>query len=169
MTTNVRIGLAFDLNGNAIALQPKEAINEIATKGIELTLPEPVPLGEAGIGIDSILESLGSDYRAVALTKTGSEYTLKDGSTTEQGKDYIYKSVDNLDITVLTSVYQKVMKAQLAVEKFHVKIPGSEAKQANSAIETTYTIGLSATWPKSDEDKLSGLTLTGIYFEVSNE
>ena len=126
--TKVKLGVAFDLNGQAIALQPKEAIDEIATKGIELTLPERLPLGDAGSGIDSILKSLNSDYRAVALKKTGSEYSLLDGSPLnpeDRDKNYIYKNVESLDITVLTSVYEKVMKAQLAVEKFHVKIPNA--------------------------------------------
>jgi hypothetical protein len=65
MTTNVKLGVAFDLNGTAIALEPKQAINKIQEEGIELKLPDNVQsiyLGTAGQGINSILENFGSTY-----------------------------------------------------------------------------------------------------------
>ena len=147
--THLKLGVTFDLNGKTISLQPKEAIDKIKEDGIELTLPERMELGTAGSGIDSILTKLGSTYRTVKP------------ALPESGKEYIY-IVDKLP-KLLTTVYDKVVTAQLNVEKFHAKIPGSKTKET----EIKYTIGLSATWDiKGDE---TGLTLTGIYFEVSNE
>ena len=145
--THLKLGVTFDLNGKTISLQPKEAIDKIKEDGIELTLPERMELGTAGSGIDSILTKLGSTYRTVKPTLLESKYT------------YIVDKLPDL----LATVYDKVVTAQLNVEKFHAKIPGSKTKET----EIKYTIGLSATWDiKGDE---TGLTLTGIYFEVSNE
>jgi hypothetical protein len=155
--TKVKLGVAFDLNGQAIALQPKEAIDEIAAKGIELTLPKPVSLGEAGKGIDSILGSLEIN-----------NYRVKAPETKQQNDPvtYLNETIQGLGIEALNKAYEKVIKAELSVEKFYVKIPGSSATDK----ATKYTIGLAATWKKDDTlSKLSGLTLTGIYFEVSNE
>ena len=154
--THLKLGVTFDLNGKTISLQPKEAIDKIKEDGIELTLPERMELGTAGSGIDSILTKLGSTYRTVKPVLP------------ESGKEYIY-IVDKLP-KLLTTVYDKVVTAQLNVEKFHAKIPGSKTTKADGKTpeaEIKYTIGLSATWDiKGDE---TGLTLTGIYFEVSNE
>ena len=144
---HLKLGVTFDLNGKKISLQPKEAIDKIKEDGIELTLPERMELGTAGSGIDSILTKLGSTYRTVKPALPESKYT------------YIVDKLPDL----LATVYDKVVTAQLNVEKFHAKIPGSKTKET----EIKYTIGLSATWDiKGDE---TGLTLTGIYFEVSNE
>ncbi len=149
---NVKLGVAFDLNGTAIALEPKEAINEIKTKGIELQLPQKVELGQVGNGIDSILSKLGS-----AQTVSGIKEQLR-------------------DFEPLTKVYDKVTEAILSVEKFHAKIPGSDYLDEKKKTDTNYklsskdykyTIGLSATWPVTGDEQ--GLTLTGIYFEASNE
>lgn len=153
--TKVKLGVAFDLNGQAIALQPKEAIDEIAAKGIDLTLPQKVELGEAGQGIDSILESLGVDNYRVKAPEDKQPLNVT----------YINETISGLGIEALNKAYEQVITAKLSVEKFHVKIPGSSATDK----ATKYTIGLSATWEKDDKLKLSGLTLTGIYFEVSNE
>ncbi|MEG4144667.1 hypothetical protein [Microcoleus sp. Pol12B5] len=147
-TTKVKLGVTFDLNGEPIALQPKEAIDQIKEKGIELTLPQKVKLGKAGDGINSILENLKSDYRVSVV----------------EGKKNIKEQLPAFKI--LTDTYDKVMTAELSVEKFHVKIPGSGTVEKS----TLYTIGLSAVWGKSDQGTdLSGLTLTGIYLEISNE
>lgn len=155
-TTAVKLGVAFDLNGKAVVLQPKEAISAIQKKGIELTLPERLDLGSAGSAVDSILAKLGSSYRAVKPSAPLSSVT------------YIKDKIP--DFSALTTAYNKVTDAQLHVDKFHAKIPGSETKKADGTTPETeikYTIGLSATWElKGDE---TGLTLTGIYFEVSNE
>ena len=149
---NVKLGVAFDLNGTAIALEPKQAINEIKTKGIELELPKKVELGQVGNGIDSILQKLGSDQTVSGI------------------KDKLP------DFTPLTTVYDKVTTATLNVELFKAKIPGSnylnekKKKDPNYKLSSTdykYKIGLSATWELDGNE--TGLTLTGIYFEASNE
>ena len=155
MTTHVKLGVTFDLNGKPISLQPKEAIDKIKENGIELTLPERMELGEAGTGIDSILKKLGSD-RVVSLAPSNNS-DLK----------YIENNLPNFPL--LKDAYKKVVTAHLNVERFHAKIPGSATKKADGSIETEikYTIGLSATWHLTGDE--TGLTLTGIYFEVSNE
>lgn len=157
-TTAVKLGVTFDLNGKPISLQPKEAISEIQRKGIELTLPERREIGKAGSGVDSILQKLGSSYRA-ALPP--------DSIPSGDAVVYIYNKLPDFDL--LKQAYAKVVTAQLNVERFHAKIPGSETKKPDGTPETEikYTIGLSATWELTGEE--TGLTLTGIYFEVSNE
>lgn len=149
---NIKLGVAFDLNGEAITLEPKEAISEIKKKGIDLSLPRKVELGQVGDGIDSILNTLGSDQ------------------TVDGIKDQLP------DFEPLTKFYDKVTEAILSVEKFHAKIPGSNYLEKKKKTDNSYklsskdykfTVGLSATW--SVEEGETGLTLTGIYFEASNE
>ena len=161
MTTHVKLGVTFNLNNKTISLKPTEAINEIAEKGIELKLPpeERIELGTAGEGMDSILTQLGSIYRTVKPTSP------------EDGKEYIVDKLPTFD--PLTKAYQKVVTAHLNIEKFHAQIPGSKTMKAGTTTQETeikYTIGLSATWPPEEQNSPdTGLTLTGIYFEVSNE
>jgi len=139
---SVKLGVSFDLNGQPITLHPKESIDQIKEKGIDLSLPSPLPLGTVATGIDGILQQLGSD-KTVAEIKNSLP-----------------------DFQPLTDVYDKVSTANLNVEKFHAKIPGSIDK--NQGIDyKLYTVGLSATWKLKGNE--TGLTLTGIYFEVSNE
>ena len=160
--TAVKLGLAFDVNGTAIALEPREALSEIKKKGFEVELPKRVDLGKAGDGVNSILKQLGSDYRATAVAGETDKIVIRDKIPT--------------GIEALTQLYDKVASAQLAIEKFHVKIPGDDyleekkKKNQNANIDSSdykYTLGLSATWPLTGNE--TGLTLTGIYFEVSNE
>lgn len=165
--TNVRLGVTFDLNGETIALEPKQAITEIKQKGIDLELPKRMVLGQVGKNVDAIFTQLGSKM------------------TVEEIKGNLP------EFTPLTALYDKVTEATLSVERFHAKIPGdgtetklpgdekiekpdpvkktvngTEAKpEAKKPI--LYTIGLSATWELDGTE--TGLTLTGIYFEVSNE
>ena len=157
MTTHVKLGVTFDLNGKPISLQPKEAIDEIAVNGINLSLPEPMELGEAGTGIDSILRKLGSDMK-VSMP----------AADNNKDKKYIYNNLP--EFKLLQDAYAKVVGAELNVEKFDAKIPGSSTRKADgktTETEIKYTIGLSATWHLTGDE--TGLTLTGIYFEVSNE
>ncbi|MBD2357425.1 hypothetical protein H6G41_22865 [Tolypothrix sp. FACHB-123] len=158
--TAVKLGLAFDLNGTPIALEPKQAISEIKKQGFEVELPKRLELGSAGDGIDNILKQLGSTYRV--------------NQSADSGVTVIKSKLPNFN--VLTQLYDKVATARLSVEKFHVKIPGddylTEKKKTDASAQITsndykYTIGLSATWPLTGNE--TGLTLTGIYFEVSNE
>lgn len=161
-TTAVKLGLAFDVNGTAIALEPREALSEIKKKGFEVELPKRIDLGKAGDGINSILKQLGSDYRATAVASETGKIVIKDKIPA--------------GFPALITLYDKVASARLGIEKFHVKIPGDdyleEKKRTNPAATITsadykYTLGLSATWPLTGNE--TGLTLTGIYFEVSNE
>ena len=80
------------------------------------------------------------------------------------------------DVPALKTLYDKLTSARLAIEKFHVKVPGDDyldekKKTLKDATITSadykYTLGLSATWKLTGQE--TGLTLTGIYFEVSNE
>lgn len=159
----VKLGVAFDLNGTAIALEPKQAINDIKRTGIELKLPDNVQsiyLGKAGEGINSILENFDSKYRV-------NNNSFKDNNP----KQLISIKEELPEFAILINTYDKIISAELYVEKFKVKIPGSEAKNNNPKAKTEYTIGVSAKWTPDDsgKDKSTGLTLTGIYLEISNE
>lgn len=154
MTTSVKLGVAFDLNGTPVTLEPKEAIDDIKQKGIELELPKRLELGKVGDGVDSILKQLGSNYR------------LNQETPSEAGVQIISIKEKLPDFSPLQNAYGKVETATLSVEKFHAKIPG-QTDTKNGQTETKYTIGLSATWQLDGPE--TGLTLTGIYFEVSNE
>jgi hypothetical protein len=162
MTTNVKLGVAFDLNGTAIALEPKQAINKIQEEGIELKLPDNVQsiyLGTAGQGINSILENFGSTYR------------VNDNSIPDPNPKNLSSIEDQLpEFKILKDTYNKVISAELYVEKFKVKIPGSNDKKLDPNVTTQYTIGMSAKWtPDATSKDSTGLTLTGIYLEISNE
>lgn len=156
MTTSIKLGVAFDLNGQAIVLHPKETIEQIKENGIDLELPVercPVKLGRVGSDINKILSKLGCSEKLEDI----------------EGK--------LPDFPPLKDAYEKVITANLNVEKFHVKIPGkihdtaaAQAKnQENAKADKTYTVGLSLTWDIDANAKETGLTLTGIYFEISNE
>ena len=160
-TTAVKLGLAFDVNGTAITLEPKQAISEIKKQGFEVELPQRVDLGTAGDGINSILRQLGSNYRATEVVG-------------ESGMTVIAEQIP--DVPALKTLYDKLTSARLAIEKFHVKVPGDDylaekkKKEKDATITSAdykYTLGLSATWKLTGQE--TGLTLTGIYFEVSNE
>ncbi len=146
--TDVYLGLVFDYNGTKIPLEPKSAINDIKEKGLECGLPggQRIAIGSLANGLKTLQADFGIDTSAV---------TDSDG---------------NLAIPVpgLSNVFKQIMLAQLAVESFHLKIPGTAAPQGTP---TLYTLGLSATWPQGTGDLIPGmhLQLLGIYFKVSNE
>jgi hypothetical protein len=150
-TTDVYMGVVFELNGEDIALEPKNAINELKTKGLECGLPpgKRVELGTVGAGLRGIFEDLGA---------TPPEFLKADGTIDE---------TQIPDIDFLKRTVTLLTQADLAVEQFHVKIPGTLSKDTNNY----YTIGMSATW-SADAGTLSDtikLKLKGIYFKVSNE
>jgi hypothetical protein len=60
--TKIYFGVALELAGKVISLEPKNAINELKEKGIEVELPpgERVYLGTVGQSLNSILQTLGA-------------------------------------------------------------------------------------------------------------
>lgn len=165
--TKVYFGLVFDVDGKEVSLEPTTAINEIKENGIECGLPAntAVSLGRAGDRINGILETFGTDS-TIPTTDGEIDETLP-------------------DIEALKTAYKKVVDAVLTIEDFHVKIPGSKAKEIATQMQqeasTLYTIGLSATWPTPErtdnenddtpasETGVGSLALKGIYLTVSNE
>ncbi|NEO39144.1 MAG: hypothetical protein F6J90_23530 [Moorea sp. SIOASIH] len=169
--TKVFFGVSLELAGKTISLDPKNDINEIKEKGIEVELPagERVYLGTVGTSFNTILQTLGAvdeDKRASFLNEDG---TLN----TEELPD----------ITVLQNAANLLVEAGLYVDEFHVRIPGSTANQTvtdqTTSEETTvvkkdktaYTVGLSAEWQDDAGQLIDGLDLKlrGIYFKISNE
>jgi hypothetical protein len=150
MTENqvdVKLGVTFDLDGQAILLKPEQSINQIKKEGIDLYLPEKLNLGTVERGINGIVGSFG----------------VKDFNVEEIGEKLP-------DFKPLKDAYNKALDAEITVEEFHVKLPGS-GRPNQPKQPMTYTIGLSATWlPDGDPpEEQQGLTMTGIYFMVSNE
>ncbi|NEQ45858.1 MAG: hypothetical protein F6K00_20870 [Leptolyngbya sp. SIOISBB] len=161
--TKVYFGVALELAGKVIALEPKNAINELKEKGIEVELPpgERVYLGTVGQSLNSILQTLGA---------------VEDGETasflTEDGK----LNEDELpDISALKTAANLVVDAGLYVDAFHVRIPGSAAPAGGTGPatkdKTAYTVGLSAEWVEDAGQLIEGLDLKlrGVYFKVSNQ
>lgn len=160
----VYFGVALELAGKVIALEPKNAITELLEKGIEVELPpgERVYLGTVGKSLESILKSLGVSDDDI----TG--FLDKDTGTFK--KDVL----PNID--ALQNAANLVLGAGLFVNEFHVKLPGTEPTATstvapNSKERTAYTVGLSAEWLEDAGSLISGLDLKlrGIYLKVSNE
>jgi hypothetical protein len=162
--TKVYFGVALELAGKTISLEPKNAITELKEKGIEVELPpgERVYLGTVGNSLKEILSSLG-------VTETDS-FLEDDGRLKEDALP---------DISALKKATSLVLDAGLFVDEFHVKIPGSAAKtgtpgtpgNAASREKTAYTVGLSAEWLEDAGNLIDGLQLKlrGIYLKISNE
>ncbi|NEO48417.1 MAG: hypothetical protein F6K55_31625, partial [Moorea sp. SIO4A3] len=82
--TKVFFGVSLELAGKTISLEPKNAINEIKEKGIEVELPagERVYLGTVGTSLGSIIGTLGveADFIVTADEAAQSGGTLKEGA-----------------------------------------------------------------------------------------
>jgi len=176
--TKVYFGVALELAGKTISLEPKNAIDEIKEKGIEVELPpgERVYLGTVGQSLISIFGTLGVE------ADTTAKFLNVDGSLKEE---------ELPDISALKNAAKLVVDAGLFVDEFHVKIPGAAAgttptaptTPATPAVggpivskvagkdKTGYTVGLSAEWQENAGQLIDGLDLKlrGIYFKVSNE
>ncbi len=161
-TTKVYFGVALELAGKTIALEPKNAINELRTKGIEVELPpgERVALGTVGKSLGEILDSLGVSSSDIE------SFLEKDGSLKKDALP---------SITALQDAASLVLDASLFVDEFHVKIPGTAATSGTPGVaskeEIAYTVGLSAEWLQGTGSLIEGLKLNlrGIYLKVSNE
>jgi hypothetical protein len=161
--TKYYCGVAFELAGKEVRLDPSTAIGDIKFKGLECSLPSRVPLGQVDQIFDEVTGALGVDYKYV---------TIK-----EQLKD----------VPVLSSVVDLLGQADLAIEQFHLKkapthkLPDptkSEDPATNKAVALTdaekeklsddLTVAMSMTWDTaSGEGKLFGnISLKGIYFKV---
>jgi hypothetical protein len=158
--TKVYFGVALELAGKTIALEPKNAINELKTKGIEVELPpgERVYLGTVGNSLKKILGTLGVPDGDI------------DSFLDSEGK---LKADALPDIAALKKATGLVLGAGLFVDQFHVKIPGTAATLPGGASKekTSYTVGLSAEWLEDAGNLIDGLDLKlrGIYLKVSNE
>ncbi len=160
--TKVYFGVSLELNGKVISLEPKNAIQELKTKGIEVELPpgERVYLGTAGDSLKSIFNTLGVDDL--------DDYINDDGTLNEQQLP---------DIAPLRTAARIVSSAGLYVEEFHLRIPGANPAGSNpSEIQNTkestaYTVAVSAEWKDGQGRLIEGLDLQlrGLYFKVSNE
>ncbi|NEP28418.1 hypothetical protein [Moorena sp. SIO3I6] len=164
--TKVFFGVSLELAGKTISLEPKNAINEIKEKGIEVELPagERVYLGTVGTSLNSILQTLGA-----VESGTTASFLNEDGTL---------KSDELPDITVLQNAASVLVEAGLYVDEFHVRIPGSSASTTDSSgnkvvdkTKTAYTVGLSAEWQENSGQLIQGLDLQlkGVYFKISNE
>ena len=158
--TKVFFGVSLELAGKVISLEPKNAISEIKTKGIEVELPpgERVYLGTVGSSLNSIMTTLGVDDKIDSFL---------DPTTGALKKEALP------DIQALQDAVGTVVEAGLYIDEFHVRIPGSSAS-VNSKItkdKTAYTVGLSAEWQEDSGDLIQGLQLKlrGVYFKISNE
>ncbi|NEO79791.1 hypothetical protein [Moorena sp. SIO4G3] len=168
--TKVFFGVSLELAGKTISLEPKNAIDELREKGIEVELPagERVYLGTVGSSLNSILKTLG----ALKEEETTAPF-LNDNGT--------IKSEYLPEITVLQNAADLVLEAGLYVDEFHVRIPGSTANetvtdnnQTTTVVKkdkTAYTVGLSAEWQDDAGQLIDGLELKlkGVYFKISNE
>lgn len=175
--TKVYFGIALELAGKTISLEPKNAITEIREKGIEVELPpgERVYLGTVGSSLESIFSALGVDeINKFLVTKED----VKSNSALVLGS---IKQDVLPDITALKTAANLVLEAGLFVDEFHVRIPGSGATAATAPADgaitaankakTAYTVGLSAEWQGDAGNLIDSLQLKlkGIYFKVSNE
>lgn len=161
--TKLFFGVAVELGGKVISLEPKNAIQDLKTKGIEVDLPpgERVYLGTAGNSLKSIFETLGVDSISTYIDDNGN-----------------LKESELPDIAPLREAAKIVSSAGLYIEEFHIRIPGkapgepaSSSKIQNKKESTAYTVAVSAEW-KDDKGKLIeglNLQLRGLYFKVSNE
>ena len=162
-TTKVYFGVALELAGKVISLEPKNAINEIKEKGIEVELPpgERVYLGTVGNSLNSILQTLGAVENGETASFLNSNGTLKEGELP--------------NIAALKTAANLVVDAGLYVDAFHVRIPGSAASEGTASTaakdKTAYTVGLSAEWQEDAGQLIEGLDLKlrGVYFKVSNQ
>jgi hypothetical protein len=171
--TKVYFGIALELAGKVIALEPKNAIQDLKTKGIEVQLPpgERVYLGTVGESLVSIFGTLGVEADPVG--------TFLHVSGPNKGK---LKESELPDISALKNAANLVFDAGLYVDEFHVRIPGSATTTDASGApapagapapkeKTAYTVGLSAEWQGDAGQLITGLDLKlrGLYFKVSNQ
>lgn len=160
--TKLFFGVSIELGGKVISLEPKNAIQDLKTKGIEVDLPpgERVYLGTAGDSLKSIFNTLGVDSVDSYIDDNGNLVVT-----------------ELPDIAPLRTAASIVSSAELYVEEFHIRIPGKEDPSASSdAIQNTksstaYTVAVSAEWKDNQGQLIDGLDLQlrGIYFKVSNE
>jgi hypothetical protein len=150
---NVYFGVVFELDGTLIPLEPKTAITDIKTNGIDCGLApgQVIALGMVGQRLKAIFNTLG-------FQDTGS--FLNDDGT-------IKTDVLPADIPGFSNLVNLLTSAELNIEAFHVKLPGTMTTDKTKY----YTVGLSATWSAAAGKLFDGLDLNlrGVYFKVSNE
>lgn len=147
MTTNVDVdfGIILEINGKDVAIEPSKAITDFKKNGVTYNLNDRVEIGTAN-DLKAFLDTLAPDVPDLP-----------------KANDYP---------TPLDTVFNKLTKLHLAVEKLELKVPPS-LKADNSPITpaqpTTFTLKLSATW--ADNDKVSliegKLAIKGLYVTVA--
>ena len=102
--TKLFFGVSLELGGKVISLEPKNAIQDLKTKGIEVELPagERVYLGTAGSSLNSIFNALGVDSVEQYIDENGNLNTLgilsTDNSPNDVGTlDFAYLNFEELD------------------------------------------------------------------------
>jgi hypothetical protein len=161
--TKVYFGVVFELFGEVIALEPKNAISEIKTKGIECGLKpgQKIRIGTVGTRLKQILTGVG----------------LEESQTTFIKADGNFDDSQLPDIGPLKNAIGLLTQANLTIEDFHIRIPPSAAPAAGANATpapkqgTGYTVGLSAVWTEDSGKLIDGLDikLRGVFFKVSNE
>jgi hypothetical protein len=97
------VGVNLEIQGRDIMLAPKTPINEIATQGIELELPNDLYLGKAGDILDGIAEEFGYQPKKIGEEKQSL-------SKIETG------------ITAVDNLIKKVMAAELTISDLYIKV-----------------------------------------------
>lgn len=160
---DIYLGVVFELNGTEIGLEPTTPINKVAQYGLECQLPGPVPLGEIGENLKTVLEELGADPSIIFDETTGQ----------------VKKEL--ADLPFIGNLIALIFDADITVEEFYLKIPPSPPvpnpppSNASPAVKpptepNLYSVGLSAVWDtEGGEGKIIGnLSLKGLYVKVSN-
>lgn len=147
---SVSFGIVLLVNDQAVTLQPKQVAGEIAQKagnlkanGMELELDQRLDLGSPGAGA-AALEDLVKKFDSGFKMPTASDFPSE-----------------------INGVVTKLSNVEIAVEKFHLKIPGT----ASTDKTVRYTVGMSAIFPPGGELMVPEVPvgLKGVFFEVSNE
>lgn len=135
--TKLVFGLNFDLHGTMVPVSTDD-ISKMKTEGIDFTLPEPVDLGTL------------NDFTAWFNKQFGVNIP----------------SADQLPAP-LDKIIGKLATLDVAVEQFHIKVPGTASKDQNKL----FTLAMSAIWPDGEGiDLIPGvLSIQGAVFGATNE
>nr|VFK36477.1 MAG: hypothetical protein BECKSD772F_GA0070984_100215 [Candidatus Kentron sp. SD]VFK39132.1 MAG: hypothetical protein BECKSD772E_GA0070983_100215 [Candidatus Kentron sp. SD]VFK77800.1 MAG: hypothetical protein BECKSD772D_GA0070982_100214 [Candidatus Kentron sp. SD] len=171
ITAKYYAGVAFDIAGKEIALNPSTAINEIKYEGLECALTGGrVDLGEVSQIFDNVLHGLGVKE---------DDFSWKKLKSTTKG------------IPIIESAADLLGDANLCIEEFYLKLPATHkrnVKNPNDATQdmelskttapkkapTQYTVGLSMIWDTQGTDAdgkreghlFGNIYLKGLYFKV---
>lgn len=108
--SQVYLGIVLELAGKEISLEPKTAITEIKTKGMEVGLPpgQRIDLKTVQENLLTVLNAVDVDSRSFLDQQTGA--LLEEALP---------------DIDALKNAVNLMLGARLGVEQFHVRVPPS--------------------------------------------